>query len=99
MKTVLYTGMTNDLEQRITEHYIDRIEKKTFAGKYNCHFLLFYESYQYVNDAIAREKEIKGWLRIKKDRLITEFNHDWKFLNKDIFEKWPPNEIFHRKDG
>ena len=41
IKTVLYTGVTNDLEQRIIEHYIDRIEKKTFAGKYNCHFLIF----------------------------------------------------------
>ena len=54
IKTVLYTGMTNYLEQRIIEHYIDRIDKKHFAGKYNCHFLIFYESYKYVNDAIAR---------------------------------------------
>ena len=65
-KTVLYAGVTNDLEQRIVEHYIDRIEQKTFACKYSCHFLLFYENYKYVNDAIAREKEIKGWVRIKK---------------------------------
>lgn len=66
IKSVLYIGMTNNLEQRINEHYIDRIDKKHFTGKYNCHFLIFYESYKYVNDAIAREKEIKGWLRIKK---------------------------------
>lgn len=66
IKTVLYTGMTNDLEQRLIEHYLDRIERKTFTGKYNCHFLVFYENYGYVNDAIAREKEIKGWLRSKK---------------------------------
>ena len=69
-KTVLYTGMTNDLEQRIVEHYVDRIEKKTFAGKYNCHYLLLYETFQYVNDAIAREKEIKGWLSVKKRNLL-----------------------------
>ena len=98
IKTVLYTGMTNDLEQRIVEHYIDRIEKKTFCGKYNCHFLLFYESYKYVNDAIAREKEIKGWLRIKKDNLITAFNPEWKFLNEELVEEWPPKEMFHRKN-
>ena len=76
IKMVLYTGITNDLEQRIVKHYIDRIEKKTFSGKYNSHFLLFYECYQYVNDAIAREKEIKGWLGIKKNNLITNFNPD-----------------------
>ena len=71
--------MTNNLEQRIIEHYIDRIEKKTFTGKYNCYFLFFYESHKYVNDAITREKEIKGWLRIKKVNLITNFNLGWKF--------------------
>ena len=97
-KTVLYTGITNNLEQRIVEHYIDRIEKNTFCGKYNCHFLLFYESYQYVNDAIAREKEIKGWLSIKKQDLIREFNPEWKFLNEELFGAWPPEELFHRKD-
>ncbi len=97
-KKVLYTGMTNDLEQRIIEHYIDRIEKKTFTGKYNCHFLVFYETYRYVNDAIAREKEIKGWLRIKKDKLITDFNPGWKFLNEELLGEWPPKDIFHRRD-
>lgn len=84
IKTVLYTGMTNALEQRLIEHYIDRIERKTFTGKYNCHFLIYYESYRYVNDAIAREKEIKGWLRIKKEALIQNFNPEWKFLNEEL---------------
>ena len=98
IKTVLYTGMTNNLEQRIIEHYIERIEKKTFTGKYNCHFLVFYESHKYVNDAIAREKEIKGWLRIKKDNLITNFNPGWKFLNDELLGEWPPKEMYHRKN-
>ena len=97
-KTVLYTGMTNDLEQRITEHYIDRLESKTFAGKYNCHFLIFYETYRYVNDAIAREKEIKGWTRIKKANLITTFNPEWEFLNEELLGEWPPKDAHHRKD-
>ena len=96
--TVLYTGMTNNLEQRITEHYIDRLEGKTFAGKYNCHFLLFYEIYKNVKDAIAREKEIKGWLRIKKVALIKAFNPEWKFLNEELLGEWPPKEVYHRKD-
>jgi len=97
-KTVLYTGVTNDLEQRIVEHYIDRIGQKTFAGKYSCHFLLFYANYKYVNDAIAREKEIKGWVRIKKAKLITDFNPEWKFLNEELLGEWPPGDTFHRKD-
>jgi len=94
-KTVLYTGVTNNLQQRLIEHYLDRIEKKTFTGKYNCHFLVFYESHQYVNDAIAREKEIKGWLRIKKINLIANFNPEWKFLNAELLGEWPPKEMSH----
>jgi putative endonuclease len=56
IKTVLYTGMTNNLEQRVIEHYLDRIERKTFTGKYNSYFLVFYESHKYVNNAIARKR-------------------------------------------
>lgn len=97
IKTVLYTGMTNALEQRLIEHFIDRIERKTFTGKYNCHFLIYYERYRYVNDAITREKEIKGWLRIKKEALIQTFNPEWKFLNEELLGEWPPSNIFHRK--
>jgi putative endonuclease len=95
-RKVLYTGVTNNLPQRITEHYIDRTDKKTFCGKYNCHFLIYHESYRYVNDAIAREKEIKGWLRIKKDKLITDFNPEWKFLNEELLGEWPPTNNYHR---
>jgi putative endonuclease len=97
-KTVLYTGMTNNLEQRIIEHYLDRIEKKTFTGKYNCHFLLFYESFENVTNAINREKEIKGWIRNKKEILITNFNPNWLFLNEELLGEWPPKNAFHRKD-
>ena len=97
-KTVLYTGMTNNLEQRIIEHYIDRTDKKNFTGKYNCHFLIFYESHKYVNDAIAREKEIKGWIRKKKENLIAGFNPKWKFLNEELLGEWPPENVYHRKD-
>ena len=97
-RKVLYTGVTNNLEQRLVEHFIDRIEGKTFAGKYNVHFLVFYETFTYVNYAIAREKEIKGWLRIKKDKLINDFNPGWKFLNEELLGEWPPKEVVHRKD-
>jgi putative endonuclease len=90
--------MTNNLEQRIIEHYLDRTEKKTFTGKYNCHFLLFYESFENVTHAINREKEIKGWLRSKKEVLITNFNPNWLFLNEELLGEWPPENAFHRKD-
>lgn len=62
-KKVLYTGMTNDLAQRMIEHYLNRGQPKTFAGKYYCYLLVYYEEYQWVHDAMAREKEIKGWTR------------------------------------
>ena len=52
-----------------------------------------------INDAIAREKEIKGWLRIKKINLITNFNPEWKFLNEELLGEWPPKEIYHRKNN
>lgn len=63
-RTVLYTGMTSNLAQRIIEHYLNRGQEETFAGKYYCYNLIFYETYQYVNDAIARA-EIKKWRREK----------------------------------
>ncbi len=45
-KTVLYTGVTNDFERRLTEHFINRNNDKTFAGKYKCHYLLWFERFQ-----------------------------------------------------
>lgn len=97
-KTVLYTGMTNNLEQRIIEHYLGRGNEKSFTGKCHAFYLLFYESSMYVNNIIAREKEIKGWRRSKKEELMTSFNPEWKFLNEELFGKWPPDEsIANRK--
>ncbi len=46
-----------------------------------------------INEAIAREKEIKGWKRIKKEELIKEMNPEFKFLNTELFGKWPPDKI------
>ena len=76
-KTVLYTGVTNDLERRLQEHLDDHLgERKSFAGKNFCYNLVYYEWYQYIQAAIGREKEIKGWLRAKKEKLIATFNPD-----------------------
>ena len=88
-KTVLYTGVTNYLPQRLIEHYLKRGNQGSFTGKYNCFYLLYYESYKYVFDAIDREKEIKGWSRKKKGNLINTENPHWHFLNSTLME-WPP---------
>lgn len=87
-RTVLYTGVTNDLKQRIQEHYSQRGQKTSFTGKYHAYYLLYFEPHQYINNAIAREKEIKGWVRVKKMRLINETNPALKFLNEDLFGAW-----------
>ena len=85
-RTVLYTGVTNNLAQRLIEHYSNRGQPNTFAGKYYCYNLIYYESFQYINEAIAREKEIKGWRRQKKLDLIKTMNPDWTFLNPSVCE-------------
>lgn len=80
-RTVLYIGVTNDLTRRLQEHIGDSLEgKKTFAGKYNCTHLLYYEEFRQVNDAIAREKERKGWKRERKIELVRTSNPDLKSL-------------------
>jgi len=88
-KKVLYTGVTNDLDRRLYEHYFGIYEDGGFTTKYKCYYLVWFEWNQYINNAIEREKEIKGWLRSKKIKLIEEENPDWRFLNKDIMD-WPP---------
>jgi putative endonuclease len=85
-KTVLYTGVTNSIERRLLEHEEDakNFLYPSFAGHYNAHHLLYYERFEYIEDAIAREKEIKGWSRNKKENLINIDNPDWRFLNDEI---------------
>jgi putative endonuclease len=92
--------MSNDLQQRLIEHYLNRGKPDTHAGKYYCYNLVFYEEFQYVNTAIAREKEIKKWRREKKEKIITSLNPEWKNLNKEILGAWPlsEEEMFHRKE-
>jgi putative endonuclease len=95
-KTVLYTGVTNNLEARLAEHYFNRGQPKTFAGRYYCYNLIYFEEFQYIHDAIAREKEIKGWSRKKKEALIKTKNRDWTILNKSYCRQWPPTEPLRR---
>ena len=95
-KTTLYTGVTNNLPSRITEHWENRGQPETFAGKYFCHNLIYYETYKNIKTAIAREKEIKKWNRKKKETLIATMNPKWIFLNEKICGRWPPLKINKR---
>ncbi len=91
-KTVLYVGATNNLSRRIKEHYSNRNKPETFAGRNFCYNLVYYEWHQYINNALAREKEIKKILREKKNSMIDEVNPEWKFFNAFICGEWPPKE-------
>ena len=71
-RTVLYIGVTNNLYRRYNEHKSGKIEG--FTKKYSCHILLYYEEFQNIEYAIAREKSLKGQSRSKKDNLIREKN-------------------------
>jgi putative endonuclease len=92
--TTLYTGVTNSIARRLVEHYANRGKQKTFAGRYFCYCLVYVETHQYINNAIAREKEIKDWTRERKEALIREVNPDWRFLNEECCGEWPPNKIW-----
>ena len=89
-KSVLYTGVTNNLQRRIIEHWKERGSDVCFTSQYHVYYLLYYEHYQYIDQAIAREKEIKNWRREKKMKLIQNFNPALEFLNREVFGEWPP---------
>lgn len=79
--TVLYTGVTNNLERRCFEHKQKII--KGFTSKYNVDKLVYFERFDLIDSAIAREKQIKGYSRVKKEVLINKFNIEWKDLFAD----------------
>jgi len=78
---VLYIGVTNDLERRMFEHKTKLI--RGFSSKYNLDKLIYFETFQYINDAIKREKNMKKWKRDWKIRLIEEDNKNWTDLSSD----------------
>jgi putative endonuclease len=83
-KTTLYIGVTNNLETRLHQHAQNQGNADTFAGKYHCYHLVYFERFEFIEHAIKREKEIKKWRREKKNNLITSFNSEWRFLNNEI---------------
>ncbi len=84
-KTVLYIGVTNNLKRRLQEHALDSGESSnSFTSRYFCFNLIYYEYFQDINQAIARETELKKWSRAKKLALINRRNPEWQFLNAEI---------------
>lgn len=79
----LYTGVTNNLMRRVHEHKNKLVPG--FTSKYNIKLLVYFESTSDVNEAILREKHIKGWLRAKKIKLIESMNPEWKDLSEEWF--------------
>jgi putative endonuclease len=84
----LYIGTTNNIERRMCEHKSGEFEG--FAGKYGCNRLVYQESFDEVQKAINREKQLKGWTRAKKIVLIESSNPRWQ----DLAEKWGARMAF-----
>lgn len=81
--SVLYTGVTNNLLNRNYQHK-DQNNKINFTAKYKVNKLVYYEVFNNINDAISREKQIKGGSRRKKIDLIKKFNPKWRDLSEDL---------------
>ena len=77
----LYIGVTNNLERRLYEHKSELLDG--YTKQYHLHKLVYYEAAEDVNAAIAREKQLKGWTRKKKDALIASVNPLWEDLSED----------------
>ena len=80
---VLYIGVTSELITRVHQHKTKAFPK-SFTAKYNCDKLVYYESFHTIEEAIAREKEIKKWKREWKDELVNKTNPKWKDLFDDL---------------
>ena len=80
----LYTGVTSDLIGRVTQHKDGKDLK--FTSKYKITLLVYYEEFSDINEAITREKQIKGWLRKKKTALIESMNPQWEDLSADWYD-------------
>ena len=82
-KNVIYTGVTNDLVRRVYEHK-QHLDKTSFTSRYNVENLVYFELTTDIDSAIAREKQIKGWNRKRKEKLIEAKNPNWEDLYKTI---------------
>lgn len=78
INTVVYIGTTNDLERRILEHKSHSIPG--FTQRYNVDKLVYIEEFQFMTEAIARERQLRGWARVRKNALIESLNPQWMDL-------------------
>ena len=83
-KTVLYIGVINNLKERLYYHSNPEAHSKSFSHKYKCQYLIYFEHFLEIEEAIKREKQIKKWNRAKKEWLINLKNPNWNFLNNTI---------------
>jgi putative endonuclease len=81
--TVLYIGVTNNLEQRASDHSLGR--GSVFVRQYNAHKLVYFETFPDPESAIAREKQLKRWSRATKEALITKGNPEWRDLFEEMY--------------
>jgi putative endonuclease len=93
--SVLYIGVTNDLERRCYEHRQKRV--KGFTQKYNVDKLIYFEQFDQIDIAIAREKQIKGYSRAKKKTLVDKFNKEWKELYHSGKVEFPQKTVEPQK--
>lgn len=87
----LYIGVTGDLLKRVFQHKWK--EHGGFTARYNCDRLVWFERHQYVQKAIAREKELKGWSRAKKIALIESVNAAWVDLSRQWYDCEPADYL------
>ena len=85
INSVLYIGVTNDLQRRIYEHKNKLITG--FTRKYNLNKLIYFEHFENINDAIKREKQLKKWNRSWKEELINKENPKWNDLYNEISDR------------
>lgn len=84
-KTTLYCGVTSNLAKRVSEH-IQKLDPSSFTARYNLNILVYYEGFQRIEEAIAREKQIKSGSRTKKEELINSMNPEWKDLFENVID-------------
>lgn len=81
--TTLYVGMTSDIVLRLKQHK-ERQNPNSFTVRYNLNKLVYFEAFQMIGDAIAREKQLKAGSRVKKETLINKLNPEWKDLYVEV---------------
>jgi putative endonuclease len=81
--TVLYTGVTSNLRNRVLEHKTKKISN-SFTSKYNCNKIVYYQFYSRIEEPIVPEEQIKDRNRVYKEKLINDMNPEWKDLWEEI---------------